>query len=81
MKAAGTWVETLDCLLDTYAEIGESLPGLSQYESFLRSHPAIGTHLRNYYCDVLDFHRKALLVFSRPCRPLPYLGYLPYIWI
>ncbi|KAH6632698.1 hypothetical protein F5144DRAFT_574952 [Chaetomium tenue] len=66
LLAAGTWVETLDCLLDTYAEIGEFLPGLSQYESFLRSHPAIGIHLQNYYCDVLDFHREALLVFSRP---------------
>ncbi|KAK3300618.1 uncharacterized protein B0H64DRAFT_315062, partial [Chaetomium fimeti] len=66
LLAAGTWVETLDCLLDTYAEIGEFLPGLSQYESFLRNHPAIGVHLQNYYCDVLDFHRKALQVFSRP---------------
>ncbi|KAH6848231.1 hypothetical protein B0I37DRAFT_309598 [Chaetomium sp. MPI-CAGE-AT-0009] len=66
LLAAGTWVETLDCLLDVYAEIGEFLPGLSQYEKFLRSHPAIGVHLQNYYCDVLDFHRKALMVFSRP---------------
>jgi lipopolysaccharide biosynthesis protein len=65
-KAAGTWVETLDCLLDTYAEIGEILPGLSQYGDLLKRHPYIGVHLHSYYCDVLEFHRKALSVFSRP---------------
>ncbi|KAK4096488.1 hypothetical protein N658DRAFT_349284 [Parathielavia hyrcaniae] len=69
LLAAGTWVESLDCLLDTYAEMGEFLPGLSQYEKCLRRHPAIGGHLRNYYCDVLEFHRKALSVFSRPSNP------------
>jgi hypothetical protein len=67
-KTAGTWVETLDSLLDTYAEIGEFLPGLSQYEGLLRKHPNIGIHLQRYYGDVLEFHRKALSVFSRPSR-------------
>ncbi|RYP66506.1 hypothetical protein DL770_008790 [Monosporascus sp. CRB-9-2] len=64
--AASTWVETLELLLDTYIEIGEILPGLTQFRNFLGQHPALKVHLENYYCDVLDFHRNALDVFSRP---------------
>jgi hypothetical protein len=56
----------LDCLLDTYAEIGEYLPGLSHYEALLGKYPRIGIHLQQYYDDVLGFHKEALLVFSRP---------------
>ncbi|KAK4205537.1 hypothetical protein QBC40DRAFT_36628 [Triangularia verruculosa] len=63
---AATWVDTLDCLLDTYSEIGEILPGLAQYRKLLPGHPHIRVHLENYYCDVLEFHRKALDVFARP---------------
>ncbi|KAI0536611.1 hypothetical protein GGR58DRAFT_381624 [Xylaria digitata] len=66
LLAASTWVETLDLLLDTYVEIGEILPGLTQFRDFLGQHPFLKVHLENYYCDVLDFHRNALDVFSRP---------------
>ncbi|KAM7203083.1 hypothetical protein V8F33_002431 [Rhypophila sp. PSN 637] len=66
LLAAGTWVETLDCLLDTYKEIGDVLPGLTQYKNLVPKHPFIKVHLENYYCTVLEFHRKALDVFSRP---------------
>jgi len=65
-QAAGTWVETLDCLLDTYAEIGDFLPSLSNYGNLLAKHSSIGIYLQKYYCDVLEFHRKALAIFSRP---------------
>ncbi|RYP43713.1 hypothetical protein DL768_009760 [Monosporascus sp. mg162] len=64
--AASTWVETLELLIDTYVEIVEILPGLTQFPNFLRQHPTLRVHLENYYCDVLDFHRNALDVFSRP---------------
>ncbi|KAH8684930.1 hypothetical protein BGZ61DRAFT_548682 [Ilyonectria robusta] len=66
LVAASTWVETLDLLLDTYAEIGEILPGLTQFRNMLGQHPYLKVHLENYYCDVLSFHRNALDVFSRP---------------
>ncbi|KAM7210934.1 Ankyrin repeat-containing domain protein [Rhypophila decipiens] len=66
LLAAGTWVETLDCLLDTYKEIGDVLPGLAQYKNLVPKHPFIKVHLENYYCTVLELHRKALDVFSRP---------------
>ncbi|KAK3363959.1 hypothetical protein B0T25DRAFT_470206 [Lasiosphaeria hispida] len=66
LVSASTWVETLDCILDTYAEIAEVLPGLTRYTSLLCKHPHIKVHLENYYCDVLGFHQKAVEVFSRP---------------
>ncbi|KAK4225967.1 hypothetical protein QBC38DRAFT_510751 [Podospora fimiseda] len=62
---ASTWVDSLDCLLDKYTEIGEVLPGLTQYRTLLDKHPNLRVHLENYYCDVLEFHREALNVFSR----------------
>ncbi|KAK0728767.1 hypothetical protein B0T26DRAFT_869746 [Lasiosphaeria miniovina] len=48
------------------AEIGDVLPGLTQYRSLLDKHPQIKVHLESYYCAVLEFHRKSLDVFSRP---------------
>ncbi|KAK3986135.1 hypothetical protein QBC44DRAFT_373441 [Cladorrhinum sp. PSN332] len=65
LLTASTWVQTLDCLLDKYSEIGEVLPTLTQYRTLLDKHPNLRVHLENYYCDVLEFHRKALDVFSR----------------
>ncbi|KAI5461405.1 hypothetical protein BGZ63DRAFT_508560, partial [Mariannaea sp. PMI_226] len=66
LLTASTWVETLDLLLDTYAEIGEILPGLTQFQRLLGKYPYLKMHLENYYCNVLDFHINALDVFSRP---------------
>lgn len=37
-----------------------------EYQRLLKGHPQIQVHLENYYCDILEFHRKALDVFSRP---------------
>ncbi|RYP59358.1 hypothetical protein DL769_008577 [Monosporascus sp. CRB-8-3] len=64
--AASTYTESLDALLDTYAEVGDILPQLTQYENLLEKHPELRKYVESYYCDVLDFHRKALEVFSRP---------------
>ncbi|KAG4435756.1 hypothetical protein IFR05_008770 [Cadophora sp. M221] len=66
LVAASTWVETLDLLLETYAEIGEALPGLTQYSTLYSKYPFIQTHLENYYLDVLEFNKNALEVFARP---------------
>ena len=59
-------------MLDTYAEIGEILPGLTQLQNLLQQHPYLKMHLENYYCDVLKFHRNALDVFSRPGKSTPF---------
>ncbi|ETS75549.1 hypothetical protein PFICI_12493 [Pestalotiopsis fici W106-1] len=63
---ASTCVETLDLLLDTYAEIGETLPGLAQIGTLFKDYDEVGKQLKNYYCDVLEFNKSALEVFSRP---------------
>jgi len=61
----------LDLLLDTYSEIGEILPGLTRFRNALVKNERLKVHLENYYCDVLDFHRNALDVFSRPGKDRP----------
>ncbi|RYP40562.1 hypothetical protein DL767_001562 [Monosporascus sp. MG133] len=66
LLAASTYTESLDALLDTYAEVGDILPQLTRYENLLEKHPELRKYVESYYCDVLDFHRKALEVFSRP---------------
>ena len=65
-KVAGTSINTLDCLLDTYVEIGEVIPGLQQYDQLFENCPAVREILERYWSDVLQFHRKALDVFARP---------------
>ncbi|KAF2993562.1 hypothetical protein E8E14_000024, partial [Neopestalotiopsis sp. 37M] len=66
LLAANSYLDTLDVLLDTYGEIGEILPGLLNFETLYRQYPPVGKQLENYYCDVLEFNKSALEVFSRP---------------
>ena len=71
-QTASTWVDTLDKIVNTYEEIGEFLPSLSEYQQLLSTCPNLKIYLERYYCDVLEFHRMALAVFSRP-RKTPIL--------
>lgn len=73
-----TWVETLDCILDTYSEIGDIIQGLTRYKTLLVKHPFIKAHLENYYCAVLEFHRKPLDVYSRPSKSICCRALLEY---
>ncbi|KAK8004951.1 WD40 repeat-like protein, partial [Apiospora arundinis] len=63
---ASTRVQTLELLLDTYAEIGEVIPSLWQYEALFKEAPAVLEVLEKYFCDILEFHRNAMDVFGRP---------------
>ncbi|KAF2993718.1 hypothetical protein E8E14_000319 [Neopestalotiopsis sp. 37M] len=63
---AGTWLDSLDTLLETYAEIGEILPSLKQYQSLFKRYSFVTSYLESYYCDILEFHRIAFQVFTRP---------------
>ncbi|KAK8073513.1 hypothetical protein PG994_004412 [Apiospora phragmitis] len=63
---AGTRLQTLEQLLDTYVEIGEVIPGLRQYETLFQEAPAVLEVLEKYFCDILEFHRNAMDVFARP---------------
>ncbi|KAK7917369.1 hypothetical protein PG985_010977 [Apiospora marii] len=66
LMMAGTRVQTLEQLLDTYVEIGEVIPSLKQYETLFKEAPAVLEVLEKYFCDILEFHRNAMDVFARP---------------
>ncbi|KAK7974412.1 hypothetical protein PG989_016260 [Apiospora arundinis] len=66
LMMASTRVQTLELLLDTYAEIGEVIPSLWQYEALFKEAPAVLEVLEKYFCDILEFHRNAMDVFGRP---------------
>ncbi|KAJ8129490.1 hypothetical protein O1611_g4141 [Lasiodiplodia mahajangana] len=59
-------VESLECLLDTYVEVGEVIPSLQQYDQLFRAAPCVLEVLEKYFCDILEFHQNALDVFARP---------------
>ncbi|RYP69278.1 hypothetical protein DL770_008288 [Monosporascus sp. CRB-9-2] len=65
-KVAGTRIDILERLLDTYVEIGDVIPGFQQYDQLFRNCPAVREILERYLYDILQFHRKALDVFARP---------------
>ncbi|KAI1114303.1 hypothetical protein F5Y14DRAFT_189934 [Nemania sp. NC0429] len=66
LLVAGTRLETLERLLDIYIEIGEVIPSLRQYDQLFKAAPSVLEVLERYYCDILEFHRHALEVFSSP---------------
>ncbi|KAI1125678.1 hypothetical protein F5Y10DRAFT_294447 [Nemania abortiva] len=66
LLVAGAHLETLECLLDTYVEIGEVVPGLRQYDQLFKTAPFVLEILEKYFYDILEFHRSALSVFLRP---------------
>ncbi|KAI0440377.1 hypothetical protein F4803DRAFT_527373 [Xylaria telfairii] len=66
LMMARAHVETLECLLDTYVEVGEIIPGLRQYDALFGAAPFVLEVLEKYFCDILEFHRSALDVFARP---------------
>lgn len=59
-------VESLECLLDTYVEVGEIIPSLQQYDQLFKAAPCVLEVLEKYFCDILEFHQNALSVFARP---------------
>ncbi|KAI0878364.1 hypothetical protein GGS24DRAFT_518152 [Hypoxylon argillaceum] len=63
---AAARVESLECLLDTYVEVGEIIPSLQQYDQLFKAAPCVLEVLEKYFCDILEFHQNALSVFARP---------------
>ncbi|KAI9685458.1 MAG: hypothetical protein M1822_004589 [Bathelium mastoideum] len=53
-------------VLEAYQNIGESLPLLSQYESFFEKFPEMAQPLMLIYEDLLEFHLRALKYFKQP---------------
>ncbi|RYP07648.1 hypothetical protein DL764_002385 [Monosporascus ibericus] len=57
LVVAGTRIDTLERLLDTYVEIGEVIPGLQQYDQLFKNCPAVREILELY---LLKRHRTLL---------------------
>ncbi|KAI0402399.1 hypothetical protein F4802DRAFT_375189 [Xylaria palmicola] len=66
LLVAASRVESLECLLDTYVEVGEIIPSLQQYDQLFKAAPCVLEVLEKYFCDILEFHQNALGVFARP---------------
>lgn len=64
-KAASTFAEAFDSLLDAYQRIGEQIPLLSQYETYFSNYPIMRQVLRLQYEDILNFHWKAMKYFKQ----------------
>jgi len=59
---------SLDTLLNAYEQIGEPIPQLLQYDKLFKQNPAMQLILGYIYKDILEFHRRALVVFKRRCK-------------
>ncbi|KAI1357570.1 hypothetical protein F5Y08DRAFT_324036 [Xylaria arbuscula] len=66
LLVAAARVESLECLLDAYVELGEIIPSLQQYDQLFKAAPCVLEVLELYFCDILEFHQNALSVFARP---------------
>jgi hypothetical protein len=56
--------DTFDTLLEAYAQIGEQLPLLSEYESLFGSNVHMIEALQWIYIDILTFHQHAMRFFQ-----------------
>jgi hypothetical protein len=52
-------------LLEAYAQIGESLPLLADYESLFGENSHMIDALQWIYVDILAFHQRAIRFFQR----------------
>ncbi|KAF2807330.1 putative zinc finger protein [Mytilinidion resinicola] len=66
LQVASAYAEAFTELLDTYENIGESLPLLLQYQDLFHSKPHMVQVLSLMYEDILKFHRIALAYFQQP---------------
>jgi hypothetical protein len=63
--------ESLDTLLDAYKEIGERSPSYLQYQSLFHKNDEMRSALIWYYSDIMEFHRDANQIFTRPSKLTP----------
>ncbi|KAJ8062489.1 hypothetical protein OCU04_009019 [Sclerotinia nivalis] len=66
LQVASSWAESFDTLLDAYQQLAENIPLLSKYIDLFRSNQDMIRVAAMIYEDVLEFHRAALRIFSKP---------------
>ncbi|KAK0647033.1 hypothetical protein B0T16DRAFT_458896 [Cercophora newfieldiana] len=62
---AQTWDNSLNLLLDAYAQIGGEMRGLRHYQSVFGKNLLLREVIADYCCDILEFHHSAMKVFRR----------------
>ncbi|KAL9618244.1 MAG: hypothetical protein Q9160_007014 [Pyrenula sp. 1 TL-2023] len=66
LQVASAWSHSFDTLLDAYQQIGENIPLFERYRELFKANPYMRNALATIYEDILEFHRKALRIFSIP---------------
>jgi hypothetical protein len=73
-QTASAWSESFDTLLDAYQQIAEHIPLLQQYSTLFEINQHMKHVLAMMYEDALQFHNRALRVFSKSStRPFFYI--------
>ncbi|KAK3493518.1 hypothetical protein B0T13DRAFT_421361 [Neurospora crassa] len=62
---AKTHLGFLNKLLESYGKIASSISGLERYQKVFESHPPLAKVLEDYYSDILNFHARAIEIFTR----------------
>ncbi|KAK0665456.1 NACHT domain-containing protein [Cercophora samala] len=57
--------DAFDCLLDAYSKIADSLPIFQNYQHIFQSDPEVQVGLSSIWENILDFHTKAIRIFSK----------------
>lgn len=63
-EAASTFRDSFNPLIDTYEQLGETLPMRREYEKLLQRRDVMVRILTNICKDILDVHHAALRRFS-----------------
>jgi hypothetical protein len=69
LQVTSNWADSFDTILDAYQQIGEQIPLLKQYQILFDHSPHMQKVLEMIYLDILEFHRRALRIFSGPGQP------------
>ncbi|EXJ84579.1 hypothetical protein A1O3_05249 [Capronia epimyces CBS 606.96] len=78
LQVTSKFDRAFESLLNTYVQLRASFPNIKAIEELFKSHEAVRTVLSNVYADILAFHTRAILFFSKrgwrivlrvTCRP------------
>lgn len=62
-KLASTYLSAYDKLINAYEEIANALPRFDTLSKTFKERPDFQAVLAGFYCDILDFHRRAYRFF------------------
>src|SRR5437588_2758235 len=72
-KTASNYTDAFDLLLDSYKDIGNSLPQFGKYARLFGDKPSVRKVLVEVFEGILRLHKQAMGFFRRPGLSLPSL--------